>query len=928
MFMRSSEDHNALENVISAQEVIAMIGPVRFFGERIALAVCSLVLLVQALPAAAQAERIQLSGLALLPGDTQVSPAAGTQESPRIAAGGGGYLVVWTDHRSALRPLAALSGGPYLSPDIGSMHDIYAARLDASGALLDTFPILVTQQTQNQGYPSVAWNGQNWLVTWSGESGMACCPNARIFAARVSPAGTVLDPTPIPVATESQVDGWYGPSVASDGTNWAVVYRVWDSSGISELVGKRLAADGTVLDAAARELRHDTWNSSPVHPDLVYAGDEYLLVWTENFPTGSEGAVRGQRLTQTLATTGGLIDLNPYSPTKGKNPRVTTDGSSFFVAWFEDRYFGWAQVFATRVSHAGTVQDPAGIAVTPTSDYAQFTPQVAWDGTRWLVGYHTSDLLVSRVSVAGTLLDASGMVVKAGAGTDCQPAMVARTGGGVRFAWKDSRVGGPNPEDIYSIAASATGTPGAEVCLSLAAPRQTGGRLVAGGGGHLLVFRSQISGRSRIVAQRMGASGVVLDAEPIEVAAGPNLSSPAVAWNGSLFLVTWQDATIPIVYARRLRSDGSFADPAPITIMTAYSPAVAALGDTFLVAGVFDPNPHFSAPRCVRVRGSDGARLDASPFVIPTVFGVAPALTRLGARWLLMWEDHPSHDDPFASVLGTFIAADGSVASIFLATVTEQGTQRSPSLATGRDTAVVAWHDASGGAGKDIRAQRLLPDGTRLDGNGIRVTTAANDQRSPAPAWNGKEFVFCYGDDRNEGTPGIQQMRGDVYASRMDGQGMLLDPDGFAVSRDSIMESDPVAGGSDGTVLLGCSIFEPGKPYASYRIGLRTATPAATTAVDDRGPHSSLRLRVTPNPFGGEAAITFALSRAGTVLAVVRDLQGREVRRLRDGAMPVGTVRLTWDGRDADGIPVASGIFWICVAAEGRTVTVPVARLR
>lgn len=904
-----------------------MVGTTRITARFIALVGLLFLPVLQAPPTAAQPASLQLSDITLLPGDARLSPAAGTQESPRIAAGGGGYLVVWTDQRSALTPLVAFSGGPYLSPDIGTMRDIYAARLDASGALLDPIPILVAQQSLNQGFPAVAWNGQNWLIAWSGQTDMACCPEARIFAARVSPQGAVLDAAPIAVATESQVDGWYGPAVASDGTNWVVVYRAWDAAGISLLAGKRVAANGTLLDATARELRHDTWNSYPTYPDLVFAGDEYLLVWTEMFPTGVEGAVRGQRLTSTLSPLGGLISLNPYSPTKGKSPRVATDGTGFFAAWFEDRYRGWAQIYGTRVSHTGTVVDPAGIAVTPSSGYAQFTPQVAWDGTRWFVGYNVNDLLVSRVSATGKLTDPSGIVVKAGAGADCQPALVARPEGGVRLSWKDSRSPGPNPEDIYSISTSSTGVASSEVCVSLAAPRQTSGQLVAGGTGHLLVFRSQISGRSRIVAQRLDATGAPVDAEPIEVAAGPNLSSPAAAWNGSLFLVTWQDAG-PTVYARRLRSDGTFADPAPVTLLTAYTPVVAALGDDFLVAGVFDPNPHYSEPRYVRVHGSDGAKLDASPFIVPRSFAVAPSITRLGTRWLLMWEEHVSHDDPTSSVVGALIAADGSVAASTSATATAPGSEYAPSVAGGRETAVVMWQDTRGGnSSRDIYAQRLLADGTRLDGDGIHVSAATNDQRSPALAWDGTEFVVSYGDDRNEGAPGIDQFRGDVYASRMNEKGMVLDSDGFAVSREPIMESDPIAGGSSAIALLGCSIFEPEAPYASYRIGVR-ATAGSPTAVEVLPTEAPLRLHAAPNPFGTDVRITFALSRGGHVQAMVHDLRGRLVRQLFEGTMPAGAQRLAWDGRDARGLPAASGIYWISTVHEGRRMTTRVSLLR
>ena len=207
-----------------------------------------------------------------------------------------------------------------------------------------------------------------------------------------------------------------------------------------------------------------------------------------------------------------------------------------------------------------------------------------------------------------------------------------------------------------------------------------------------------------------------------------------------------------------------------------------------------------------------------------------------------MWEEHVSDDNPMSAVVGALIAADGSVAASVSATAASPGSEYSPSLATGQDHAVVMWQDTrAGNSSRDIYAQRLLPDGTRLDGNGILISSAANNQRSPALAWDGQEFVVSYGDDRNEGTPGIQQFRGDVYASRMDEQGGVLDPDGIEVSREAIMESDPIAGGSGAAALLGCSVFKPGEPYASRQSpgrGPHSAGPRGAQAVrrsDARG---------------------------------------------------------------------------------------------
>ena len=100
------------------------------------------------------------------------------------------------------------------------------------------------------------------------------------------------------------------------------------------------------------------------------------------------------------------------------------------------------------------------------------------------------------------------------------------------------------------------------------------------------------------------------------------------------------------------------------------------------------------------------------------------------------------------------------------------------------------------------------------------------------------------------------------------------------------------------------------------------------TSVDVREVGGAPRIRVAPNPFGSEVRITFAMSRAGNLRAVVHDLQGRVVRRLYDGAMPAGIQGLAWDGRDARGIPVASGVYWISTVAEGRTMTTRVSLLR
>ncbi|MDH3629468.1 MAG: hypothetical protein OES25_17680, partial [Acidobacteriota bacterium] len=77
-----------------------------------------------------------LQGPTFLPGDGARDAASGDQEEVVIVAGGGGFLTAWTDMRASTIEFQGLEQ---------SGHDVYAARLDAAGNLLDAVPIILSQ---------------------------------------------------------------------------------------------------------------------------------------------------------------------------------------------------------------------------------------------------------------------------------------------------------------------------------------------------------------------------------------------------------------------------------------------------------------------------------------------------------------------------------------------------------------------------------------------------------------------------------------------------------------------------------------------------------------------------------------------------------------------------------------------------------------
>ena len=77
----------------------------------------------------------------------------------------------------------------------------------------------------------------------------------------------------------------------------------------------------------------------------------------------------------------------------------------------------------------------------------------------------------------------------------------------------------------------------------------------------MMVYRSSTATRNRVLAQPLDAAGNPLTAEPIELDAADSLDYPgypAVAWNGSVYMAAWNNASG--VVARRLQADGTPVD--------------------------------------------------------------------------------------------------------------------------------------------------------------------------------------------------------------------------------------------------------------------------------------------------------------------------------------------------------------------------------
>jgi hypothetical protein len=65
-----------------------------------------------------------------------------------------------------------------------------------------------------------------------------------------------------------------------------------------------------------------------------------------------------------------------------------------------------------------------------------------------------------------------------------------------------------------------------------------------------------------------------------------------------------------------------------------------------------------------------------------------------------------------------------------------------------------------------------------------------------------------------------------------------------------------------------------------------------------------------PNPFNPSTVIRFAVARAGFASLKVYNIVGQEVVNLVEGNLPAGIFRAIWNGTDASGETVASGVYF------------------
>jgi phosphoribosylformylglycinamidine (FGAM) synthase PurS component len=378
--------------------------------------------------------------------------AASEQSWPAVAFDGTNYLVVWQDLRG------------------GSDYDIYGARVSVGGSVLDPSGIVISTAVGSQEYPAIAFDGTNYLVVWQDyRSGS----DYDIYGARVSVGGSVLDPSGIAISTAADLQ-WY-PAVAFDGTNYLAVWQDLRSGSSWDIYGARVSKGGSVVDPSGIAISTDATNQ--LRPAVAFDGTNYLAVW-QDYRSGSDYDIYGARVSKA----GSVVDATGIAISTAVDyqyvPAVAFGGANYLAVWQDGRSGSGYDIYGARVSVGGTVVDASGIAIS-TAAKDQCDPAIAFDGTDYLAVWRdirsasSYDIYGARVSAAGSVLDPSGIAISTAVGSQEYPA-IAFDGTNCLVVWQDYR--SASDYDIYGARVNVGGSvldPGGFTDLAFASASAT-----------------------------------------------------------------------------------------------------------------------------------------------------------------------------------------------------------------------------------------------------------------------------------------------------------------------------------------------------------------------------------------------------------------------------------------------------------------------
>jgi hypothetical protein len=629
------------------------------------------------------------------------------------AAGGDVALAVWLEEWSTVR----------------------AMRIDRDGRQLDARPLVLANRTVFRSRPAVARGNGRWLVVWLEDTQILGC-----FVDDDGRVGSLL--TILPAATE-RVATVATVHVAFDGTRFLVV-----CAGDPQSAAVYVSADGSVLGSAIPLGIREEGRATV---DLVATDSGFAAVFARQMRTPEERyTIEALRFGRDGALAYEVLD--PGGPSFAAALHAAADGDELAVIWMApDSWNTWS-------IHAKEGQSSRVIATQPLAP----RDLVAIDH-QWFALLADREQLRLEPLRGGTshTWDVTGDMGFAAAASFGDRALVAVT------------VPVDQSEDPFAAVVDGALQEVAPLRRFAEEPAvQRTPAVARNASGESLVVWAE----SSILAVRLDAAGRVVDPQPLLL--GPALeygSRPAVASDGTDFLVAWQTGTGWMT--RRVSRDGSLSEPSRQSVDAGINQngCLCWTGNKYLLGYQrLRYATHWysvSEVRAARV-GANGAFDASPPMLLPgDAYNSDLDCSSIAGTTLFVWRGD--------AIEGAFVTAAGTVSATIELSPRDFfpslfRVDPMPAMATNGSAFAVAWY-------ADSIVQRALvsPEGT---------VTRPNDAPLSAPLELGSEglglaplgsgFVLAFG-------------TGDLLAVRLDANGQVIDAP-VALSATAAAERQPV----------------------------------------------------------------------------------------------------------------------------------------
>lgn len=588
----------------------------------------------------------------------------------------------WIDARGTRTSVRALWSGQTIDIELDAQllgASVFPATLDPIIVveLEPDAPVLVPD-IRGQSTASVATSPTTSMAIFTNGSAFQIgMPVRGLYVTRLGPDGVPIDACGTRVSSAATPADFYGTPVITYAGGIFLAAWIQASGCNFEVRARRLNAAGAFLDSADLVVATGSSCSHSGQLRVAFDGNRFLLVWVNYEAATLMGATVAPDATLspafTIATVDGSIGAVGGLP-----------GGGWIVGWIQP---GPRNIFLTRIAADGTIVDPG--TMLPGSALAS-SPHIASSGSELLIAWTgPGEIVAHRLDAIGS--PGGGPFAVTSAPNEQVRPTIAWDGSAWFLVWEDRRSGYQSLSDVYARRVSASGALlGASDMLVFEAINSGAFPWVGPTTGGVVTAQTiRPYGLSTI--RRFDSAGVALDAAPVPIVRCGNLEDrPAVAWNGSHYLVVWEDdrnGPDTDLYGVRIAADGTVLDQIAIPISTA-------------------------------------AFTQENPVVVSD-----------GSKFFVVWEDY--RDGMQRDIYGTVVDAAGNVASpagipIHTSTIQEWG----PVAAAGGGRFFVAWGNASSESNARV---------FDLDAVGLGPAFLVAPEQNPRVSYGASQFIVSFG---------------------------------------------------------------------------------------------------------------------------------------------------------------------------------------